>query len=203
VICWLVAIYIPLFGVSILLYLYTRRAKEHPIIARLWLIFAAGQACGVLSAACALVGKGDFQAPASLFDALWSTCVTFAFHSASRPSIRLCCVPSTDPDRRLGAQFNLLYPIPIRAPPYRDEIPTDAEDPLTLSCIPLVPVISGHCVHCSLRSPPPERIFARCRILSPRPLRRSQRSRSLSSRRRGRKVSLSYSPRPVTRHPQT
>jgi hypothetical protein len=82
VICWLV-LFIPLFGVSILLYLYIRRAKEHPIIARLWLVFAAGQACGALSATCALVGKGDFQAPASLFDAFWSTCVTFAFHSAS------------------------------------------------------------------------------------------------------------------------
>ena len=84
VICWLGAIFIPLSSVSILLYLSTRHSKEHPIIARLWLVFAIGQACGVLSAVCALIGKGDFQAPASLFDALWSTCVTFALHSASR-----------------------------------------------------------------------------------------------------------------------
>jgi len=81
-ICWLV-IFIPLFGVSLLLYLYFRRAKEYPIIARLWLVFAVGQACGVLSATCALVGKGDFQTPASLFDAFWSTCVTFALHIQS------------------------------------------------------------------------------------------------------------------------
>jgi len=83
VICWLVVIFIPLFGVSVLLYLSIHSAKEYPIIARLWLVFAIGQACGVLSATCALVGKGDFQAPASLFDALWSTCVTFALHLQS------------------------------------------------------------------------------------------------------------------------
>ena len=82
VICWLV-LFIPLFGVSTLLYLSIRCSKEHPIIERLWLVFAVGQACGALSATCALVGKGDFQAPASLFDAFWSTCVTFALHSAS------------------------------------------------------------------------------------------------------------------------
>jgi len=82
VICWLV-LFIPLFGVSTLLYLSIRCTKEHPIIERLWLVFAAGQACGALSATCALVGKGGFQAPASLFDALWSTCVTFALHIQS------------------------------------------------------------------------------------------------------------------------
>ena len=85
-ICWLV-LFIPLFGVSLLLYLCIRRANEHPIVARLWLVFAVGQACGVLSATCALVGKGDFQTPASLFDAFWSTCVTFALHSASCHSL--------------------------------------------------------------------------------------------------------------------
>lgn len=79
-ICWL-AIFIPLFGVSVLLSI--RHAKEHPIIARMWLVFAVGQACGALSATCAVVGKGDFQTPASLFDAFWSTCVTFALHIQS------------------------------------------------------------------------------------------------------------------------
>ena len=47
----------------------------------MWLVLAVGHACGVLSATCALVGKGDFQAPTSLFDAFWITCVTFALHS--------------------------------------------------------------------------------------------------------------------------
>ncbi len=106
-ICWLV-IFIPLFGVSVLLYLSIRRAKEYPIIARLWLVFAVGQACGALSATCALVGKGDFQTPASLFDAFWSTCVTYALHSASTRSVyrisstdcRLGAVQSTIPDPR-------------------------------------------------------------------------------------------------------
>jgi len=111
VICWLVAIYIPLFGVSILLYLSTRRSKEHPIIARLWLVFAIGQACGVLSTICALVGKGDFQAPASLFDALWSTCVTFALNIQStvpdpHPSSPLS---GRDPYRRGGSPRALVY----------------------------------------------------------------------------------------------
>jgi hypothetical protein len=79
--CWLL-FFIPLFCVSILLYLSIRRAEEYSIIARLWLVLAVGHACGVLSATCALVGKGDFQAPTSLFDAFWITCVTFALHSA-------------------------------------------------------------------------------------------------------------------------
>ena len=38
-------------------------------------------------------GKGDFQAPASLFDALWSICVTFALHSASCRSISVSFPP--------------------------------------------------------------------------------------------------------------
>ncbi|KAF8494738.1 hypothetical protein F5888DRAFT_1805470 [Russula emetica] len=77
--CWLL-FFIPLFCVSILLYLSIRRAEEYSIIARMWLVLAIGHACGVLSATCALVGKGDFQAPTSLFDAFWITCVTFALH---------------------------------------------------------------------------------------------------------------------------
>ena len=103
-ICWLV-IFILLFGVSLLLYIYIHRAKEHPIIARMWFVFAVGQACGVLSVTCALVGKGDLQTPASLFDAFWSTCVTFALHSASCHTVcrvsftdRLGVVQSTIPD---------------------------------------------------------------------------------------------------------
>jgi len=83
--CWLL-FFIPLFCVSILLYLSIRRAEEYSIIARMWLVLAVGHACGVLSATCALVGKGDFQAPTSLFDAFWITCVTFALHSALFPS---------------------------------------------------------------------------------------------------------------------
>lgn len=79
--CWLL-FFIPLFCVSILLYLSIRRAEEYSIIARMWLVLAVGHACGVLSATCALVGKGDFQAPTSLFDAFWITCVTLALHSA-------------------------------------------------------------------------------------------------------------------------
>ncbi|KAH9993624.1 hypothetical protein BJV77DRAFT_1067205 [Russula vinacea] len=77
--CWLL-FFIPLFCVSILLYISIRRAEEHSIIALMWLVLAIGHACGVLSATCALVGKGDFQAPTSLFDAFWITCVTFALH---------------------------------------------------------------------------------------------------------------------------
>lgn len=77
--CWLL-FFIPLFCVTILLYLSIRRAEEFSIIARMWLVLAVGHACGVLSATCALVGKGDFQAPTSLFDAFWITCVTFALH---------------------------------------------------------------------------------------------------------------------------
>ncbi|KAN0109718.1 hypothetical protein V8E52_008965 [Russula decolorans] len=77
--CWLL-FFIPLFCVSILLYLSIRRAQEYSIIARMWLVLAVGHACGVLSATCALVGKGDFQAPTSLFDAFWITCVTLALH---------------------------------------------------------------------------------------------------------------------------
>jgi hypothetical protein len=79
--CWLL-FFIPLFCVSTLLYLSIRRAEEYSIIARMWLVLAVGHACGVLSATCALVGKGDFQAPTSLFDAFWITCVTLALHSA-------------------------------------------------------------------------------------------------------------------------
>ena len=94
--CWLL-FFIPLFCVSILLYLSIRRAEGYSIIARLWLVLAVGHACGVLSATCALVGKGDFQAPTSLFDAFWITCVTFALHSALfRPpglSLRLAYHP--------------------------------------------------------------------------------------------------------------
>jgi hypothetical protein len=78
--CWLL-FFIPLFCVSILLYLSIRRAEEYSIVARMWLVLAVGHACGVLSATCALAGKGDFQAPTSLFDAFWITCVTFALHS--------------------------------------------------------------------------------------------------------------------------
>jgi len=95
-ICWLV-IFIPLFGVSLLLYLYIRHAEEHPIIARLWLVLTVGQACGVLSTICALVGKGDFQTPASLFDAFWSTCVTFALHIQST-------IPDPHPNSPLSGQ---------------------------------------------------------------------------------------------------
>ncbi len=80
--CWLL-FFIPLFCLSILLYLSIRRAEEHSIIARMWLVLAVGHACGVLSSTCALVGKGDFQAPTSLFESFWITCVTFALHSAS------------------------------------------------------------------------------------------------------------------------
>ena len=79
--CWLL-FFIPLFCVSVLLYISIRRAEEYSIIARMWLVLAVGHACGVLSATCALVGKGDFQAPTSLFDAFWITCVTLALHSA-------------------------------------------------------------------------------------------------------------------------
>ena len=79
--CWLL-FFIPLFCVSILLYLSVRRAEEYSIIARMWLVLAVGHACGILSATCALVGKGDVQAPTSLFDAFWITCVTSALHSA-------------------------------------------------------------------------------------------------------------------------
>ena len=127
-ICWLV-FFIPLFGVGILLYLSIRRAKEHPIIERLWLVFAAGQFCGVLSATCALVGKGDFKAPASLFDALWSTCVTFALHSASHRSC-LCCVPPTDHPLWCAVQSTIPDPHPNsplsgRDPSRRGESPRD------------------------------------------------------------------------------
>lgn len=83
--CWLL-FFIPLSSVSILLFLSIRRAKEYSIIARMWLVLAVGHACGVVSATCALVGKGDFQAPTSLFDAFWIACVTFALHSAFFPS---------------------------------------------------------------------------------------------------------------------
>ena len=79
--CWLL-FFIPLSCVSILLYLSIRRAKEYLILARMWLVLAVGHACGALSAIFALIGKGDFQAPTSLFDAFWITCVTFALHSA-------------------------------------------------------------------------------------------------------------------------
>jgi len=77
--CWLL-FFIPLSCVSLLLYLSVRRAKEYLIIARMWLVLAVGHACGALSASFALIGKGDFQAPTSLFDAFWITCVTFALH---------------------------------------------------------------------------------------------------------------------------
>ncbi|KAH9014420.1 hypothetical protein EDB85DRAFT_872938 [Lactarius pseudohatsudake] len=173
-ICWL-AIFIPLFGVSVLLSI--RHAKEHPIIARMWLVFAVGQACGALSATCAVVGKGEFQTPASLFDAFWSTCVTFALHSASRRSLSVAFPLLI----AALAQFNQLYPIPIRTRPFRDETHLEAGDPraLAFSPIPLVPVISGHFDHCRLRSLLPRRIFALCRIRSPHPPRRSRRNRSL------------------------
>lgn len=92
--CWLL-FFIPLFCVSILLYISIRRAEEHSIIALMWLVLAIGHACGVLSATCALVGKGDFQAPTSLFDAFWITCVTFALHSAffCPPGLHLAYYP--------------------------------------------------------------------------------------------------------------
>jgi len=77
--CWLL-FFIPLSCVSILLYLSIRRAKEYLILARMWLVLAVGHACGALSAIFALIGKGDFQAPTSLFDAFWIACVTFALH---------------------------------------------------------------------------------------------------------------------------
>ncbi|KAH9171180.1 hypothetical protein EDB89DRAFT_1973352 [Lactarius sanguifluus] len=77
------------------------------------------------------------------------------------------------------AQFNQLYPIPIRTHPFRDETHLEAGGPLAFSCIPLVPVISGHFDHCRLRSPLPRRIFALCRIRSPHPPRRSRRNHSL------------------------
>ncbi|KAI9457895.1 hypothetical protein F5148DRAFT_339560 [Russula earlei] len=99
--CWLL-FFIPLSCVSTLLYLFIRRAKEYSIIARMWLVLAVGHACGALSAACALVGKGDFQAPTSLFDAFWITCVTFALHS--------CVVPSPRPSLRLLPYASPLYP---------------------------------------------------------------------------------------------
>lgn len=149
VICWLVAIYIPLFGVSVLLYFSTRRAKENPIIARLWLIFAVGQACGVLSAICTLVGKGDFQAPASLFDALWSTCVTFALHIQStvpdpHPSSPLS---GRDPYRRGGSPRALVYtprpsnigplrPLQLAITPSREDFRT-LQDPFASPSSPL------------------------------------------------------------------
>ncbi|KAH9987004.1 hypothetical protein BJV74DRAFT_843094 [Russula compacta] len=78
-ICWLL-FFIPLFCISMLLYLSIRREKEHSIIARMWLVLAVGHACGVVSATCAIVGKGDFQTPTSLFDAFWIICVTIALH---------------------------------------------------------------------------------------------------------------------------
>jgi hypothetical protein len=96
--CWLL-FFIPLFCVSILLYLSIRRAAEYSIIARMWLVLAVGHACGVLSATCALVGKGDFQAPTSLFDAFWITCVTFALHSALFRPLGLHFPPRLPPKR--------------------------------------------------------------------------------------------------------
>ncbi|KAH9971135.1 hypothetical protein BGW80DRAFT_1460830 [Lactifluus volemus] len=77
--CWLLFL-IPLFCVSILLYWSIRRAQQHSIIAHLWLILAVGQACGLLSVTCTLIGQGEFQTPTSLFDAIWIICVTFALH---------------------------------------------------------------------------------------------------------------------------
>ncbi|KAI0297206.1 hypothetical protein B0F90DRAFT_976998 [Multifurca ochricompacta] len=79
--CWLL-FFIPLFCVTLLLYVSIRRTKEHSIIACMWLVLAVGQACGAISSVGALVGKGDFQTPTSLFDALWITCATFALHSS-------------------------------------------------------------------------------------------------------------------------
>lgn len=122
--CWLL-FFIPLFCVSILLYLSIRRAEEHSIIARMWLVLAVGHACGVLSATCALVGKGDFQAPTSLFDAFWITCVTFALHSAlfRHPGLHLayypCVVHSILPDP---------YPSPLLSgrAPFRRGVPPRA-----------------------------------------------------------------------------
>jgi hypothetical protein len=96
--CWLL-FFIPLFCVSILLYLSIRRAAEYSIIARMWLVLAVGHACGVLSATCALVGKGDFQAPTSLFDAVWITCITFALHSALFRPLGLHFTPRLPPKR--------------------------------------------------------------------------------------------------------
>ncbi|KAI0247295.1 hypothetical protein BJV78DRAFT_946723 [Lactifluus subvellereus] len=94
--CWLL-FFIPLFCVTILLYLSIRRTREYPIIARLWLILAVGQACGVLSVICALVGKGDFQIPTSLFGTIWITCITFALHIVVDPPalLQIPLVPAT------------------------------------------------------------------------------------------------------------
>jgi hypothetical protein len=106
----------PLFCVSTLLYLSTRRAQERSIIARLWLVLAVGQACGVLSVTCALVGKGDFQTPASLFDAIWITCITFALHSAFVPSL------SGSVGLLLGAVHTTI-PDPPPVPLFREHTP--------------------------------------------------------------------------------
>ncbi|KAI9449446.1 hypothetical protein BJY52DRAFT_1361470 [Lactarius psammicola] len=125
-ICWLV-IFIPLFGVSVLLYLYIRRAKEHPII------LAESSPLLVW-----LVGKGDFQTPASLFDAFWSTCVTFALHIQStipdpHPNSPLS---GQEPFRRGGSPRVLVHtPRPSNIGPFRPlqlTITTSSEDFRTL-----------------------------------------------------------------------
>ncbi|KAI0267003.1 hypothetical protein BC834DRAFT_90754 [Gloeopeniophorella convolvens] len=103
--CWLVYL-IPLCLITILLYLSIRRFKEHSFIARMWLVLTIGQACGIISAACSLVGKGDFQTPASLFDAIWATCVLLALHIYSglptRNSLSPLLTIRTPPRRQSG-----------------------------------------------------------------------------------------------------
>jgi len=122
--CWLL-FFIPLFCVTILLYLSIRRAEEYSIIARMWLVLAVGHACGVLSITCALVGKGDFQAPTSLFDAFWITCVTFALHRALFRPLAFTSLTTQ-------AQFILSYPIHIPVLSFQDLLRQGAEFPPAL-----------------------------------------------------------------------
>jgi hypothetical protein len=117
--CWLL-FFIPLFCVSTLLYLSIRRAKEYLIVARMWLVLAVGHACGALSAIFALIGKGEFQAPTSLFDALWITCVTFALHSALFRGSRSLT--------SLIALMQFIPSCPIRTPSFQDVYPSGAGD---------------------------------------------------------------------------
>ena len=117
--CWLL-FFIPLFCVSTLLYLSIRRAKEYLIVARMWLVLSVGHACGVLSAIFALIGKGEFQAPTSLFDALWITCVTFALHSALFRGSRSLT--------SLIALMQFIPSCPIRTPSFQDVYPSVAGD---------------------------------------------------------------------------
>ncbi|KAH9957360.1 hypothetical protein BC827DRAFT_712775 [Russula dissimulans] len=175
--CWLL-FFIPLSCVSFLLYVSIRRAEEHSIIARMWLVLAVGHACGVLSATCALVGKGDFQAPTSLFDAFWITCF----------------IPSC--------------PIPTQIPSFRDVLLSGAGCPPALLRIPLVPATPGQCDPGNLVPSLQRKISELFKIRLRHLRRRLQRSRSLCLRprvlnRRGRKASRYCWPRLVTRHLQT